>query len=256
MKQRAIAHYIDFGTVLRYLQDVEEGSPIHGVGYVVDNIDRFFRDLKLFELPVTERASPELKALGEEFKERPADDVLTSEDRTRLQGIVEAIRGTLFAESGGNFAFIVTDKRLDVAKLLGDVASLMGEEVFGKLPDIAQYDFIEGGKCIAFERPTGAAFHILRGTEDVLRHFYCSVVRRRRVDPLLWGLMVTSLRARRRRPPSAALLDNLDNIRRSFRNPTQHPDKIYDIDEVQDLFGLCVEAVNRMVKSDQWLEAD
>jgi len=39
----------------------------------------------------------------------------------------------------------------------------------------------------------------------------------------------------------------LDNIRRSFRNPTQHPDKIYDIQEVQDLFGLCIDAINRMI---------
>jgi len=43
--------------------------------------------------------------------------------------------------------------------------------------------------------------------------------------------------------------DHLDHIRRSFRNPTQHPDKIYDIQEAQDLFGLCVDAVNRMSRS-------
>ena len=42
------------------------------------------------------------------------------------------------------------------------------------------------------------------------------------------------------------LLNNLDNIRQSFRNPTQHPEKIYDIQEVQDLWSLCVDVVNRM----------
>jgi hypothetical protein len=59
--------------------------------------------------------------------------------------------------------------------------------------------------------------------------------------------MVEHLR-KRRATLTRPLLDNLDNIRHSFRNPTQHPDKIYDIQEVQDLFGLCIDAVNRMVK--------
>lgn len=48
--------------------------------------------------------------------------------------------------------------------------------------------------------------------------------------------------------PQKELLDNLDNIRVSFRNPTQHPEKRYDIDEAQDLFNLCIEVVNRMAK--------
>lgn len=104
---------------------------------------------------------------------------------------------------------------------------------------------------MAFERPTAAAFHLLRATEGVLRHFYCSVVKRNRIDPLLWGPIITALRDRRK-PPAASLLANLDNIRVSFRNPTQHPEKIYDIHEVQDLFGLCIEVINRMVTAPQW----
>ena len=254
MKQRAIVRYITFGTTIRYLQDASEGGTVHGEDWVVDNIRWFFRYLEECELPVTMRASKELEALADELEATPADHRLTAEEAQKLQNIVTQVRSTLFAEARGNFAFIVTDKRLDVSKLLSDVPSLMAQEVFDKLPDVAQHDFIESGRCIAFERPTAAAFHILRGTEDVLRRYYCCVLRRGRVDPLLWGPMVTSLKARRRRPPPASLLNNLDNIRRSFRNPTQHPEKIYDIDEVQDLFGLCVEAVNRMVKSDQWAD--
>jgi hypothetical protein len=47
--------------------------------------------------------------------------------------------------------------------------------------------------------------------------------------------MIASMRARSK-PPPAALLDNLDGLRRNFRNPTQHPEKVYDIHEAQDLF--------------------
>jgi len=143
-------------------------------------------------------------------------------------------------------AFIVTDKRIDVEKLLDEVAGLFAPGTFAKLPEIAQYDFAESGKCIAFERPTAAAFHCLRATEAVLRYYYCSLVKQRRPE-LMWGPMVDSLRRSRKNPP-AVLLSNLDNIRHSFRNPTAHPEARYDISEVQDLFNLCVEVVNRMVK--------
>ena len=170
---------------------------------------------------------------------------------TKLRTVMMDLQRTLEAEGNGIFAYIVTDKRLDIQKLLNNPIALFAPKVFESLPDIAKYDFKEAGRCIAFERPTAAAFHILRGTEDVLRSYYCKIVKRNRVDPLLWGPMTDSLR-KRRLPPPTELLGNLDNIRLSFRNPTQHPDKIYDIQESQDLFSICIDVVNRMVRSDAW----
>jgi hypothetical protein len=115
------------------------------------------------------------------------------------------------------------------------------------LPTIARFDLDEAGKCIAFERPTAAAFHLLRATERVLVAFYEALARHKRA-PRMWGPMVTDLRKRKAAAQHEVLLNNLDNIRRSFRNPTQHPELTYDIHEVQDLWGLCIEAINRMVK--------
>jgi len=251
MESVAIWQYIYFGTALRYFQDVQEGWPVHGENFILDNLDSFLRRLKEFALPVTERAAVDLRVIREELAETDAQHKLTSDEAKRLAQEVKDVRNTCEAEARGKMAFIVTDKRLDVLKLLADVRGLMAPGVFDSLPDVAQYDLLEAGKCIAFERPTAAAFHLLRATEGVLRHFYCSIVRRGRVDPMLWGAMVQPLRKRKKAPP-VELLDNLDNIRRSFRNPTQHPDKIYDVQEVQDLFGLCVDVVNRMVTSPHW----
>lgn len=99
---------------------------------------------------------------------------------------------------------------------------------------------------MAFERPTAAAFHILRAAEDVLRSFYEKVVKQKRITSRMWGPIVIDLRKRTAMKNEAALLNNLDNIRASFRNPTQHPEKIYSMDEVQDLIFLCVDVINRM----------
>jgi hypothetical protein len=146
-------------------------------------------------------------------------------------------------------AFTPTPKRLDLTRLLSDVSSLFAPDVFNALPSGARYDFSEAGKCIAFERATAAAFHILRATEDVLRFYYNGMVRHRRITSLMWGPIVIDLRKRTLTKQYEPLNNHLDNIRVSFRNPTQHPEAIYDVHEVQDLWAVCVDVVNRMIRT-------
>lgn len=247
MQSQSITLYILFGEVRQFLRDAKKGQPVHADGGVLTYIGVFLDYLDELGLPVTGRVALRgaLGSFQNEMSNSEPDHTLTAEEAARLRNIVGDIQEVLSAELEGKVVFVVTDKRIDVKKLLSDMPALMAPDVFRSLPEIAQKDFTEAGRCIPFEFPTAAAFHLLRGTEAVLRHFYCSIVKRGRVNNLLWGPMVDHLRRRRRRLP-VPLLDNLNNIRRSFRNPTQHPDKTYDIEEVQDLFGLCVDVVNRM----------
>jgi hypothetical protein len=45
------------------------------------------------------------------------------------------------------------------------------------------------------------------------------------------------------------MLDHLDHIHVNFRNPTQHREARYDLEEAQDLLSLSIDALNRMAKS-------
>ncbi len=251
MKSRPIVGYIFLGLGWRYLQDINAGTLIHGDGFVLFNIKTVLQRLEEFNLQVTLRSATELYELRDEFEKLPLEAILTVEQAGKLSQAMRDLQRVVQAEGSGNFSYIATDKRLDITKLLGHAEKLFAPNVFEKLPDVAKYDFLEAGYCIAFERSTAGAFHLLRGTEDVLRSFYCQIIKRNRVNPLLWGPIVSALR-KRRHSPSPESLNNLDNIRISFRNPTQHPEKIYDIQEVQDLFALCVDVVNRMVRSETW----
>ena len=248
MKSESIYRYYWFGTCLRYLQDAATGHPVHGGGRILENILSFFAYLVELNLTVTQRVAGELRAFRDELAALPQEAVLSEEQSDRLQGLIRGVRDTLEAELKGVEAFIVTPKRYDIRRLLEDVSSFFSPGVHRRLPEIARYDFAEAGKCIAFERPTAAAFHTLRATEAVLREFYLTMIRRNRITDLMWGPIVQDLRARRKTYKYDVLYGNLDNIRRSFRNPTQHPDLTYDIHEAQDLLPLCIEAVNRMVK--------
>ena len=157
------------------------------------------------------------------------------------------IRPTFDAESEGIFPFYTTDKRYNLESLIGGISKLFRPGVYDLLPDIAKTDFSEAGYCIAFERPTAAAFHILRGTEDVLRNYYKKFIRGKK-GVKTWGQMTFDLKNKNKgKMPNSVIVNHLINIKDSFRNPTQHPDKIYDIHEVQDLLSLCIDVINRMV---------
>lgn len=88
---------------------------------------------------------------------------------------------------------------------------------------------------------------MLRATEGTLKWYYTQIVRSRRIDNQMWGNIVADLRKKNLTKKHTALNNNLDNIRESYRNPTNHPEATYDIHEVQDLWSLCIEVTNRMV---------
>ena len=247
---QSIHDYYWFGTSVRFLQDASQGAELGqgNDGRLLFNLRRFFEYIDELGLQVTRRAADELHTFFRNLEKRGPEYQLSAEDAAKLGNFIERLRDTLEAEISGLTAFIVTPKRLEVARLLNDVTQLFPPGTFDKLPEIARYDLAEGGKCIAFERPTSAAFHVLRATEGVLRQFYRSLAKQKRVD-LLWGKMTTDLARRRAAKPHLGLIQHLDHIRLSFRNPTQHPDKIYDIQEVQDLWSLCCEAIGRMAKA-------
>lgn len=159
---------------------------------------------------------------------------------------VDALLAVVQSESERIQAFFPSDTRWDTQKLLHNVSALFAPNVFAFLHDVAQYDFSEAGKCIVFELPTSAAFHLMRGTEMVLRQTY-SAITGKAGNKMFWGTIVSELKNNETKAIPKTLYDHLNNIKDNFRNPTQHPDKIYSIHEAQDLFGVCIDVVDQMV---------
>ncbi len=250
MQEQSVWRYISFGTTLRYLQDAQAGWRIHGDIRVLTNLKYFFEYLDELGLVVTRNVAnaEKLQELVDEFDEAATNARLTAEQAADLRTRMTSVRKTLTAESQELKAFVTSSKRWEVDRLLHSPGEMFGQGIYSKLDSQAAFDFEEACKCIAFERSTAAGFHIMRGTEAVLRSFYCHFVRQNRLkkERRTWKAMLDKLRARSK-PPPKALLDNLDAIRHNFRNPTQHPEEIYTIDRAQDLLGLVIPAINEMV---------
>ncbi len=246
MKSINVWTYIKVGTGFRYLQDATKGRRIHGDSFILENIERFLKMLDDFQLHVTRRASAQLRTLHEKLSKKNQDAALSAAEAEELREAVKAIRSTFSAETKGIYSYVVTEKRLDAEKLLNDMRGLFAPETFDQLSDIAQHDFKAAGRCIAFECSTAAAFHLLRGIEGILRQYYEIFIGSVSAD-ITWGHITTTLRKKRDKRIDHHTLRHLDHIRSAFRNPTQHPEKTYDIQEIQDLFPLVVDVTNRMI---------
>jgi hypothetical protein len=242
---------IFMGTSLRFLQDAQAKWSPNSPGGVVENYDLFQSSCDRLGLKVTARAAQ--GRLGDLINRlRVVDDayMLTPADASDISAKMTEVRVALEAEASGSVIYRTSERRYDTTKLMGEIDKLFAPGAVAAMSDIALYDFEEAGRALAFGLPTAVAFHLLRGTEEVLRAYYRSWVRRGRMRTMLWGPMVLALKAPKgRQTPDMTCLNNLDNIRVAFRNPTDHPEKIYDIGEAEDLFGLCIEVVNRMVRT-------
>lgn len=248
MQPVPISLYVHFGTQIRYLQDAAVGGNVHGQGWILENIELLLSSIRSMALPVTSvaPATARLSNLQLKLANTQAGYALTAFDAGELSSAATALRDTLLAELSGRYVFATTDKQFELAKLLWAVESLLAPTTFGRLSAVAQYDVREAGTCVAFERSTAAAFHVLRATEDCIRAVYFERVPvGQRMRTPMWGGMVERLRKTASLPE--ALLNHLNHIRKNFRNPTDHPDKIYSIYEAQNLFSLCLDAIDQLV---------
>lgn len=216
MRTVAISRFIGIGTAMRFLQDASPTHKLREKGGIIYNVDRLLSAFDDHSMPVSTRAAKPLREFRDKTIKDESKKRLNESDCKELTTIVYSLRGTILAESKGLFTFVTSEKRYPTERLLNEVKSLMAPKVFDAMPYIAQIDFDESGKCVAFERSTAAAFHLLRGTEDVLRQFYRSIVKRGRVEPLLWGPMVSHLR---KRNVGSAALDQLDLLEKTFEIP-------------------------------------
>ena len=118
-------------------------------------------------------------------------------------------------------------------------------EAAQKLPERSKEDFDQAGKCIAFNLPTAAAFHILRGTESIVRSYYKSMTGREPKNKMRnWFAYIKRLREC---GADTRVTSFLDHVRETYRNPILHPEENVDAEQALVMFGACVSVSTLML---------
>ena len=251
--------YIRLGARLRYLSGRVKGNYIIGENYIYDNLKWVKEDLNILGLKVTSNLfDRKLGKLLQSFEkldlteELDADEnIIDASKANELINNILILEDTLFCEAKEQIIASPVPRRFSIEHLLSNPGAVLGQGVFNELTDIAQYDLEYACKCIAFECPTAAAFHILRCLEECVRVLYRAYFPRKSIEKS-WGPLLTELINKPRNPkPDEILLGHLNHLRKRFRNPTNHPEKIYEIEEVEDLVHLSVDVINRVIRDDK-----
>jgi len=177
-------------------------------------------------------------------EEGAASDLLTIDAKNKITELLDKSDAALDSELQLKTVLSVTRKRFDTDTLLYEPQRLLAVDVWESMSEQSKNDFQEAAKCIAMNLPTASAFHLMRAVEQRLKDLYFYYVKTKRLSKPMWKPMTDKLAQKNNPKPSKETLDSLDMIRVNFRNPTQHPQKNYTIDEAQDLMNSSIVVIN------------
>lgn len=203
----------------------------------------FLEYLDELDLQVTKGIAANLIKIVEELKNSDESHITATQTK-KIKETLEKLDPTLDSELSLRYAYILTKKRYPLESLLSTPSELLSKNSVNTLAITTKKDFSAACKSIAFSQPTSAAFHLMRALEAQVKVLYFAFKKTKRLEKPMWGPMTTQLRDKRAPKPSAKLLAHLDSMRVHFRNPTQHPDAFYTMDEAQDLLNQTIAAIN------------
>lgn len=178
--------------------------------------------------------------------QRNKDDELVWWHVKRVKDAAQKFETVLAEELNILDTYAVAQKgAYSTSELVSNAEVIFPESVRKKLPPRSISDIREAGKCLAFETPTAAAFHIVRAIESVIVVYYAKVLGDE-LPPRIrnWGVYIKKLRESGK--ADARIVEFLDHIRGNYRNPVSHPEETLTVDEVLVLLSVAVGAMTQM----------
>jgi hypothetical protein len=251
--QRISLPYVyEFVTSLKVLQGLENGKPISGHLYMLLTAETALETFLYNSVysatlkPVFVPGSALLQAIKKLTTSVDKERILDFLDVWSVNNALQEFETVLKAEMSFIDVFLVFKKRgYDTNDLIERAEVLLPAVFPAKVPE-AVTDIKQVGRCLAFELPTAAGFHMMRSIEHVLR-VYFDVVAKGTQRPTS-NNMGEYLR----------ILDENDygdkkvraclrQIKDLHRNELIHPEVTLDLDEALNLWGIVQSAISAML---------
>ena len=115
----------------------------------------------------------------------------------------------------------------------------------------AKYDVEQAAKCLAFDVTTGAAFHLHRINEMVVRRYWEAVTKEPVLEKSSVGIYLSNMQSgpMKDKDWDGDIVSTLSQINRLHRNPTLHPEKKVTSREAIGLFGIINSIVDAMIEA-------
>lgn len=186
--------------------------------------------------PPNERYKPD-KAVDYRFKQ------LVTKAETFEVALLEELRGFM--------AYIPSQKNAYSTRILVERADeSLPPLVLNKMTKGIRKEIGESGKCLVFDLPTAAGFHILRALELVIHEYYlvvCEPPDRKPLDN--WGAYISELRKHDIGDISVKeAIALIQQVKDNDRNLIMHPERVLSSDDSLVLFDIAKAAMSKMAE--------
>lgn len=164
--------------------------------------------------------------------------------RSAIQDNASRLMMVLDTDLGHQPVYCVFPKRAyDIQILTSDATQVFSGAVRAALTEEEEHNIKEAGRCLAFEVPTAAGFHLFRALDSVLQR-YVRLVRGSLPRNRNWGQYIKSLEDS---GIDRKITGVLFQIKEFHRNPIIHPEARLDVEEALSLVGVAESALSMMV---------
>jgi hypothetical protein len=231
---------------------VRERAPLAAVAdqakYAIGLLDMFLHEESNPQLDVSKEDARALRETLQQILDRHARDSGAVVD----QGLYSELNFRLFKfdnslqlELARLPVFYVTQKGvLDTRYLILDAAAVYSE-YRNRLPAEVIDDTNQAGRCLAFNLPTAAGFHIARATERMIKAemsaFGCPP---QPTGSANWGSYIQELK---KTGANKKVIQALTEIKDLHRNPLVHPEQTLGLQEALAFWAVCTSVIGAMV---------
>lgn len=221
-------------------------------------LSRFIYESSHVHLPLSKKAAEDLyKALRTainvpEGAKRDFDKKIDAQTVKQIGDRLNAFETVLSMEAQNLDVYAVSQKAgYDTDTLIQRGEEIIPKSVRDYMPQYARDEMHEAGRCLAFELPTAAGFHMMRATESVLHSFW-DVISGGKPRPTLnkgqgapMGVYIAQVETE---GADKKVTNMLRQIKDHHRNPLMHPDAVLTMTDATVLLGLTSSAVMVMVE--------
>lgn len=233
--------FYEMGKMIQPLANLKPGTKLEDVYwqfYSADGWLRYFLEDKVIPLRVCKIAGYALlTAMQEVTRQEDRTKQLEFDDIFPVSSAVRDFDTVFAAELQTLDTYFVSQAGIySTPDLIERAENVFPASTRRLIPPHAAKDVREAGRCLAFDLPTAAAFHILRATEALIREYLTALIGS---APAMrsrnWGRYITVLR---RHSADEKILSALEQIREMHRNPVMHPEDFLSPEEALMLFGI------------------
>ena len=247
--------FYKFGAALRDLDDIKAGDTFleFSMPYLHASmaLRTFIDENSHISLPLSKAAAQALinsiTATMDGFFSPPGKGV--DWDKKLDEGQVKTIIGkrtefeTIFEhESRDIDVYAVTPKGIySTPALIERAENALPADVKSRLSAETVYDIQQAGRCLAFNIPTAAGFHILKAVEGMIRAYHLKLTGKHiAAKSRNWGAYIRDLSNHGADTKVTAYLSHIKDF---YRNPIVHPEVTLTAEQSLSLFSAAVSAV-------------